>query len=301
MTKRRLLVFCLDAFDAALGDQLIAEGKLKGLAKLKEDSARFKLEHGDGNRARYTGLTWEHFSTGQKPDTIGKWSVINFHPENYEAEQIYANERPFFADLKAKTVVFDAPYFHLAGMENGVGVVGWSGHDTGAMRYSQPTNLITEIYDKFGQPPSHLELNDMVYSSVENTRKMGQIILKALKQRAEAAEWLFAEREPDWDIALLGIGETHDIIELMFHGLDPEHHLADHPSAPVAREALIAVYEEMSNIIERMRAKFPDAISVAFTMHGMGKNDTDLPTMLLLPELMYKLQFGRNLFHSPER
>ena len=40
-----------------------------------------------------------------------------------------------------------------------------------------------------------------------------------------------------------------------------------------------------------------DATFVVFTMHGMGVNDTDVPTMVLLPELAYRYSTGKTLFH----
>ena len=41
MSKNRVMVLCLDAFHAPLGDQMIAEGRLPGLKRLKEQSAPF--------------------------------------------------------------------------------------------------------------------------------------------------------------------------------------------------------------------------------------------------------------------
>ena len=40
----------------------------------------------------------------------------------------------------------------------------------------------------------------------------------------------------------------------------------------------------------------PDTDLAVFSMHGMGANDSDVPTMALLPELMYRFSFGSELF-----
>ncbi|MFN4283736.1 MAG: hypothetical protein ACK4NA_13955, partial [Alphaproteobacteria bacterium] len=296
--RKRVMVICLDAFDAGLADKLIDAGKLPGLARLKAESARFELEHGPGNKARYTGLTWEHFSSGRAPESSGKWSVISFDPKSYRVRQSFATERPFLADVDAKTVVFDVPYFDLQAMPNAVGAVGWGGHDLGVHPQAMPRDLMAEIVDRFGAPPDVDALNVMVYPSVELTAEMGDNLRASVKQRADIAEWLFAERVADWDVALLGFGETHDAVELLYHGIDPDHHQAMAPSAVAARKGLIGVYEEVSAQIERLMNRFPDVALVAFTMHGMGDNDTDLPTMLLLPELLYRMSFGKELFRS---
>lgn len=296
--RKRVLVLCLDAFDAALANKLIDAGKLPGLARLKAESARFELEHGPGNKARYTGLTWEHFSSGRTPESSRKWSVVSFDPATYRTQQSFATERPFLADVEAKTAVFDVPYFDLQAMPNAVGVVGWGGHDVGVHPQAAPRGLMSEITDRFGAPPDVDGLNVMVYPSVELTRQMGENLRYSVKQRTDIAEWLFGERVTDWDVALLGYGEPHDAIELLYHGVDPNHHQAQAPSAPAARQGVIGVYEELSTQIERLMNRFPDVAIVAFTMHGMGENDTDLPTMLLLPELLYRMSFGDGLFQS---
>lgn len=296
--RKRVMVLCLDAFDAALGDKLIDAGKLPGLARLKAESARFELEHGPEGKARYTGLTWEHFASGRKPETSGKWSVISFDPNSFRVQQSFATERPFLADVDAKCAIFDVPYFDLQSMPNAVGAVGWGGHDLGVHPQAVPRGLMSEITAKFGPPPDVDALNVMVYPSVELTTRMGKNLRASVKQRVDIAEWLFSERVTDWDVAVLGIGEAHDAVELLYHGIDPNHHMAGAPSAAPAREGLIGVYEEISAQIERLMARFPDVAFVAFTMHGMGDNDTDVPTMILLPELLYRLSFDKPLFSA---
>lgn len=296
--RDRTIVLCLDAFDDSLGSRLIAEGRLPGLERLRKRSARFALEHGAGGKDRYTGLTWEHFSSGRAPFSAKKWSVISFNPGTLRVRQSYATERPFLAGVDAKCVIFDVPYFDLQSMPNGIGVVGWGGHDVGVRPFSRPRGLMFEITDRFGPALEGGFLNTMVYPSAEKTARVGEALRQSVRKRAEIAEWLLAERAPDWDVAMIGFGETHDAIELFYHGIDPAHHLAGAESAGPARESLIGVYEEVSAQAERLTARFPDATFVMFTMHGMGENDTDLPTMLLLPELMYRMSFGTSLFES---
>lgn len=298
MSTTQTIVFCLDAFDAALSDKLIAEGRLKGLARLKANAARFPLEHGPEGKARYTGLTWEHFSSGRQPATSEKWSVITFDPATYGASQSHATETPFLAHVDAKCVVFDAPYWNMRAMPNGVGVVGWSGHDTGVSLHAQPPALYDEMVERFGGPLDHGHLNTMVYPSVEQTQEMAKDLEAEAAKRGDITEWLLSERFQEWDVAVIGFGETHDAIELFCHGALPDHPLAGTPSAEAARAGVIAVYEAVSAQIERVMDRFPDANFVAFTMHGMGENDTDVPTMLLLHEVLFRAQFDQPLFRS---
>lgn len=292
MASNRVIVICLDAFDVELCERYISEGRLSGLKALKDASAFFPLQHGEGGLDRYTGLTWEHFSSGLYPNSAEKWSSTWFDPDNYEAGQSHASVRPFLADLDVNCVVFDAPYFDLRQMTNATGVVGWAGHDTGVEHYSQPQGLSGELSARFGTPPSPSELNSMVYPSVEKTEKMGDTLVETIRTRSKAAQWLLEERAPDWDVAVIGVSETHDGVELFCHGELEHHQIHNSESAEVAKDKLIEVYEAVSDLIENMTSAFPDATIVAFTMHGMGWNDTDIPTMALLPELMYRINFG---------
>lgn len=297
---RRVMVLCLDAFDAPFANRMMDEGRMPALARLRLNSARFELEHGPGGLSRYTGLTWEHFSSGRTPESTGRWSVIDWDARAFEARQLNVGEPPFLAGLDVRCAVFDPPYWKLSAQSNATGVVGWSGHDTGCDPVSVPSGLMAEITARFGSPPSVSELNTMVYPSCEQTEAMTSLIMRTLDLRMDIAEWLFAERCPDWDVAILGFGEPHDAIELFAHGVISDHMLSNHPTAAIARTGLERCYEALDRQIGRLMQRFPDCTLVAFTMHGMGLNDTDLPTMLLLPELMYRMEFEKPFFASRE-
>lgn len=296
--NKQVLVICLDAYDAAISDRLIAEGKLTGLAKIKAQSACFDLEHGEGGRDRYTGLTWEHFVSGLKPESAQKWSVISFDKDSYSVRQSHATAQPFVAKLDKKVVVFDAPYFDIEQTPNAKGVVGWGGHDTGMNLSSSPPELLQEIDTKFGARPNIDELNTMVYPDAKATAQLATKLCESVRRRTDICQWLLAEKYPEWDIGIVAFAEPHDAIELLVHGVNPDHHAAALPSAEPAKQGIEAVYEAVSDGIARLRQAFPDASLVTFTMHGMGDNDTDLPTMILLPELMYRLNFNKPFFRA---
>jgi hypothetical protein len=42
-----------------------------------------------------------------------------------------------------------------------------------------------------------------------------------------------------------------------------------------------------------LQASFPDTALALFAVHGMGANDSDVPSMALLPELLYRAAFGK--------
>jgi hypothetical protein len=87
-------------------------------------------------------------------------------------------------------------------------------------------------------------------------------------------------------------------VEALWHGVDPTHPLHHLPSAEPARQALERVYEATDELIGDLTAAFPDTAQLIFSMHGMGPNDSDVPSMALLPEFLFRRSFGRPLMRN---
>ena len=120
-----------------------------------------------------------------------------------------------------------------------------------------------------------------------------------MDMRSEGAIWLLRDRLPDWDLGIVTVSEAHSSIEQMWHGIDPSHDLRDTPSAPVARDGLRAIYVSIDDLVGSLVQTFPDAEVVLFAMHGMGTNNADLASMVLLGELLFRKQFRRAYMRTP--
>lgn len=295
---QRLLIIGLDGYEARIAHHLMEDGRMPHLAALEARAARVKLDHGPHKR---TGLAWRHFSTGMAPDQSGVWSAVTFDPKAHQARQLAGTAPPFFASIGKRAVVLDAPYFDLRKIEDVRGFVNWGAHDPGVEAFSRPNDLLAEINTRFGAYPAGDDIYAFVWPSAEKTRATGQRLARALDIRADITHWLLSERMADWDVALTVVSELHSAIEPLWHGFDETHPLHALPSAAPAREGLLGVYEALDRMIGRMVDAFPDAAVMLFSMHGMGHNDADVPSMLLLPEFMYRLQFDKVLFETPER
>lgn len=293
--KRRVLVIGLDGYEPSVADRLMAERKLPNLRDFAKRSAQFKLDHGAAKR---TGLAWEHVSLGRSPTGYGRHAAVRFDTETYEAAQFGTVHRPFLADVNARAVIFDAPYFDLHAAPNCRGLVSWGAHDAGIAPQCAPAGLDQEIAAKFGPYPATPFIYGFVWPHKKKARAMADALTEAVKVRGEIGRWLLAERLSDWDMALLVISEFHSAIEALWHGWDPSHPLHGVPSAKAARDGIVGVYEAFDRMLGDYRTAFPDAELVLFSMHGMGANDSDVPTMLLLPELLYRRSFGSRLFGS---
>lgn len=287
---QRVLALGLDGYEPSLGDEMMAAGRLPNFRRLRARGASWRLDHG---RAKRTGLAWEQVSTGLAPEASGRHAAVDFDPATYLTWQAPTALRPFAADLPVRTVVFDTPYFDLRQAAGVRGAVSWGAHDPGVPAFSRPAGLNEEIRTRFGPYPAEDYIYGFVWQSPDATARMARRIVEASALRGEIALWLLRERLPDWDLALVVVSEYHSAIEALWHGLDRAHPLHALPSAPAAGEAIRAVYEIADAMLGRLIDAFPDAAVVAFAMHGMGPNDSDVASMLLLPELMFRHAFGR--------
>ena len=256
MRAGKLLVMWLDGYEARIADRMMSEGRLPNLARLKSSSSRFLLDHG---KQKYTGLAGEHFSTGVAPEISGRWSVVEFNPRTYQVIQRSTFLAPLLGRVSTNAVVFDAPYFDMAKAAQVRGLVNWGAHDPGIAAMSRPADLRDEIIAKFGPYPAEEYIYAFDWPSALKTQTAGDALVAALDQRTRIARWLFCERFPDWDLALVVVSELHSVIESMWHGWDPSHPLHDHDSAAPARRGVERIYESLDRFVGTLAEAIPDA------------------------------------------
>jgi hypothetical protein len=293
----RLLVIGLDGYELTLADSMIRMGGLPSLASIQEKCARFLLDHGS---ARGTGLAWEHVSSGLSPDDADRWSAVFFNKETYEIWQEGSLFAPFPSKMETNTVVFDFPYFDLSRASNVHGAVGWGAHDPGIEFVSNPANLLDELLERYGVYPANQWIYGFAWPSSERCQTMGDALAEGVAARSKIALWLLKERFPDWELALIHVSEAHSVIEALWHGIDEQHPLHKLISSRAAAEGIHKVYQAIDQLVGTLTAEFEDATIVLFSMHGMGSNRSDVPGMVLLPELLYRYAFGQSFFAQPE-
>jgi hypothetical protein len=293
----RVLVIALDGYEITLADAMMHMGQLPSLSRIREKSARFLLDHGS---ARRTGLAWEHVSSGLSPNDGERWSAVFFNKANYEIWQEGSVFAPFASKLRAKTVVFDFPYFDLSRASDVHGVVGWGAHDSGVELSTNPKKLLDELRERYGSYPGVDWIYGFAWPSQERCRTMGNALAEGVARRSEVALWLLKERFPDWELGLIHVSEPHSVLEALWHGVDELHPLHSHPSSLAAREGVYSVFRGIDQLVGSLSAEFEDATILLFSMHGMGPNRSDVPGMVLLPELLHRYAFGRSFFIQPK-
>ncbi len=296
--RRRVVAIGLDMLAVPFTEQLMDRGSLPALAGLRETGTRFLLDHGT---AQATGLAWEHVATGRSPGHGGRPSAVEFDPGTYQVRQLGTDLDPAFERVDRRTVVFDVPYLDLRRADRVAGVVGWGAHDPGVEPAAQPPELLEEFAARVGPYPASPWLYATPWPTASRCEAMADALANALDRRTDAARWLMTERLTDWDLFFAVSGEVHSAIEGLWHGVDPDHPLHHHPSACAAGRGLGKVLSALDRFVAVLTdaAQAVGADVVAFSMGGMGPNRSDVPSMVLLPELLHRHAFGRPLLRLP--
>jgi predicted AlkP superfamily phosphohydrolase/phosphomutase len=296
MTRRRVLAIGLDGLEVTFAERLMAAGDMPALAELRRRAACFLLDHGPAQR---TGLAWEHVASGLSPEAARRWAAVEFDPSTYRAWQEGARLDPWWTALDRRVVVFDTPYVDLRRAPATRGIVAWGAHDPGTSLAGRPEGVLAEFERRFGRYPAAPWTYGIPWPSPARTQAMGEALSHALDVRTRAARWLMTERLPDWDLFIAVAGEVHGAVEGLWHGVDPSHPLHGHPSARAAATALLDVHRGLDRMVGELTQAAGDAAVVAFAMGGMGANHSDVQSMALLPELLYRHAFGHSLLAVP--
>ena len=290
MTRRRVIVLGLDGYDPAYGESLMEEGALPNLKLLRDSGMRFQLDHGAD---REVGLPWEQFATGLSSADGGRQSPVRFDPASYEVTQPATTLSPFASGLPLKTLVFDVPGFDIRKAPGAMGFTGWGPHAPAlAGTQERPGGLMAEVARRFGPYAAADYIHSITWYDEDVTARAAAAYLAGLETRAEIAAWLLTERCPDWDLAIVIPSELHSAAEAFWHGVDPSHPLHHLPTARASAEAMRTLYVAADRFVARLRRACPSATLVIVAMHGMGANKSDLPSMAILPELLYRNAFG---------
>ena len=291
-----IIAIGLDSADPVLLEKWMEQGHLKNLKRLCDEGAYGRVR----NMEYYKGESaWTNFMTGCLPNKTGYWSKFKFDPKTYKPERIgdhgaysYDEFDPFYSvGDKYRVAVFDMPQTTLAKRVNGLQVLAWGAHAPMIQQQSQPTGLLDELIENYGEHPADA-INHQDRSDWYNTKSVNTLIDHMFEglERRTAITCDLIRREP-WNLFLTAIGETHTAGHYFWHLSQPEHPLYKIAADP-NRDPLLEFYEATDKALGEMIDAAPDdAHIMVFAAHGMGENSTDLLSMVMLPEFLYRFSF----------
>ncbi len=298
----RILAIGLDAPDHKLITEWIEQGKLQNLNVLKRQGSYTTFTHTKQYRNE---RCWHSFLTGISSEVKGNCGSV-FSPKSYEYynETNYGKDKypPFYAlGNDYNVAVFDLPVPLSEGV-NGIQVLGWASELNQAAVVSQPPELIAEIINKYGADPKAIEridvydprtdkldisfvlpslydktgLDDFKQRLLISVRKRGEIILELLQKQS-------------WDLFLALFCETHTTNHLFWH-LDNTHPLSG--DASEVENVLLEVMQEIDIVIGQVMQILPNDMHIAvFSVDSTTSNSMDVPSMMLLPEFIYRWNY----------
>ena len=279
----------LDAADPQLLEDWMSKGHLKTLNRLRQDGSYGRLLNLDSYRAE---TPWTTFLTGVLPEDTGYWGPIKYDPVTYEAREIRAYKfeeyPPFYAlGEQYRVAVFDMPQSAISENVNGKQMLAWGAHSAQVDSQSSPSDLFQAVVERHGVHPvfnrDYADCRDL--GALERLQKAMEVGIN--RRSAICQDWL--QQEP-WNLLLTVFGETHTAGHYHWHLSQP------HPIHKVgnaeATDGLLQIHKAVDQAIEGIVEAAPkDANVLVFAAHGMGANVMDLPSMLFLPELLYRWNF----------
>ena len=281
-----MIAIGLDAAAPLLLERWMDEGRLPSLARLRAEGTYSRLTNFDYCRAEAACTS---FLTGVPAWRTGRWGAFKFHASDYTVDDLQAYEfdeyPPFYAAAGDKRIaVFDRPQTRIARGVNGIQVLGWGAHSARTPRVSAPDSLLAELMARYGEHPTY----DRDHCALWDYRAMLAMkhgLETGIARRASICRELL-QREP-WDLFITFFGETHSAGHFYWH-LSHD----DHPLHQVSRhhgDWLLDVFEAVDRAIGEIVAAAPNGARVLlFSDHGMEANSTDLPSLVFLPELLYR-------------
>lgn len=273
-------------------EPMLRRGELPQLARIRAQGATCQLVQ----PRPLTERPWDGFLTGGDPPS----AATGFDPETYDPFVLGpVGALPFYAQLPIRSLVMDVPYMTLAPAAGGAQVVGWGEHYASRALTSNPSELGGEIGRRFGAHPARgihaaRRWHDPVY-----LRRLTDALVDGALRRVDIASWLMT-RVPDWDLLVTVWTEAHSAGEVMWQGIDAHPDISPE-SRLAAAEHLRRVYQALDAAVGRLAAQLPpETRLMVCAVHGTRRNDDDVPSSVLLPELLCRLYTGQRLLRAPD-
>ncbi|MBE7382997.1 MAG: alkaline phosphatase family protein [Leptolyngbya sp. SIO1E4] len=287
--KNPVIAIGLDAADPVLLEQWMSQGHLKNLQRLREQGAYGRLTNLEYYKAE---TPWTTFLTGCLPAKTGYWAPIKFHEGTYQAEVVgaygFEEYSPFYAlGDDYRVAAFDLPQSTLSDQVNGLQVLAWGAHSPQTPSHSQPASLLKEITQKYGEHPAlhkdHGDWWDKSYIS-----RLRQALKVGVDRRVAICRDML-KQEP-WDLFLTIFGETHSAGHDFWFLSQPGHPL--YSLRGEVGDPMLEVFEKVDQAVgEILDEASEDTYLVVFAAHGSDDNTTDVTSMLLLAEFLYRFSF----------
>ena len=281
-TATPVLVIGLDMGDGHLIRYWAGRGRLPHLAALASAGASLELE--STAQVLHTS-SWPTFATGVLPGRHGVYYPYQPTPGQQFARQIDAHQygvQTFWqiAGTTTRAVVYDIPETFPERNFTGRAIFDWGTWAQYGRTGAQPLELLKQIKSRFGPYPLGYEAMRLGF---DRPQGITERLLRSVRYKATTTQWLL--ERADWDLAVVGFGETH----AAGHYLWPSGTSSVDSGDERSFDALLSVYAGVDEALGRLMALLPSNASV-LVVSGDGVRDNRCGWHLL-PHVLDRLGY----------
>lgn len=271
--SKKVLAIGLDAAQPGLVSELIDQGSLPALARLRDDGKWVRVVSPADIAG---GSVWATMMTGSDPGTHGFYTGWPWNAQSMSVTRAVPDALvPFWKDLAQGGVrvgVLDVPYSPLVDLSDGFEIIGWGPRAVEAKVLAGPAKIEDFLAKQFPPHPFYKEYLDP--ASPGHTRMLERVVAASIKGatvRGDLAEALINASHPQF--TLIVFNEIHFGGHHLWHLWEPDHpfYLQDEfpKPRPIAR-GLREIYQEVDRQIGRLVDAADENTSVmVFSLHGM--------------------------------
>jgi predicted AlkP superfamily phosphohydrolase/phosphomutase len=187
--------------------------------------------------------------------------------------------------------VVDLPQTRISSGVDGVQLIGWGAHSPRTPRASVPEGLLDELTARHGPHPTYEKDHCALWDARALAAMKEGLEIGSARRAAICRDLLQQER---WDLLITYFGETHSAGHFFWQYTDREHPL--HQLVEGHPDRQLEIYQAVDRAVGTIVAAAPpDAHVLVFSDHGMEANSADLPSLVFLPELLYRWSFPGKL------
>lgn len=302
-SKEPVVAIGLDAADPKLMEQWMSQGHLPNISQISQQGIYSRLHNSvnyQSGSAEFSSTEplWVMMTTGCLPDKTGFWDTVTYEPETYQVgcDAVYGGYdyqeyKPFYAlGSEYRVAAFDVPVTRVCPEVAGIQITGWGGHHPFYPSESQPVDLLPKVIEQYGENPVYRQDNGIWWDK-KYFKWVTESVEKSVAARAKICCDIL--KDGPWDLFMAGFGETHTLGHDLYNLSQPDHPLYKYTNRIASLgDPMLQGYQQVDQAIGKIVAAAPDNAHVLlFAVHGMGANHTDLLSMMMLPEVLYRINF----------
>jgi predicted AlkP superfamily phosphohydrolase/phosphomutase len=222
--------------------------------------------------------------------------MFRFSPKTYErsfSSYDFRDYRPFYAlEEELSVCVFDMPHCPvLFPRQRGVQVLGWGAHCPMGPLQSNPPELAEELVSRFGEHLAFPIEYGGDWTNQPYLERLHAALIDSIDRKKQICLDLLGRQR--WDLFLTVFSEPHMALHKFWHMSDPTHPLYGACAQP-GKNPLCDVYKALDTAVGAIADRVADgqADLIVFSVHGSEANCYDLPSIVFLPELLYRYSFA---------